>query len=108
MISGKPYTSRGVRTVWEGVDERPSAEGRSEAYLMKMQREPEMPTCGGGRLRALPVADAASEKEGPRSKFVRRTGGYAAYFSVARHGKLCYDKGERQREGGSAWRVFST
>lgn len=34
MISGKPYTSRGVRAVWEGVDERPSAEGRSEAYLM--------------------------------------------------------------------------
>ena len=34
MISGKPYTPRGVRTVWEGVDERPSGEGRSEAYLM--------------------------------------------------------------------------
>lgn len=34
MISGKPYTSRGVRAVWEGVDERPSAEGHFEAYLM--------------------------------------------------------------------------
>ena len=40
-------------------------------------------------------------------KFVRRAGGCAAFFSVARHEKLCYDRGERQREGGSAWRVFS-
>ena len=34
MISGKPYTLRGVRAVWEGVDARPSLGGCAEAYLM--------------------------------------------------------------------------